>query len=210
MALMHSDERSSIAFDAGKAFHLQGGLERAADWYRRGLGPGGSYARGRVKTEFLQGLVLALGELERWGDIDLEIERFVAAYPHQENEALLLRGYASWRRGFVPDVENLAVGTSGNDLDRYLLLEYRNARREPEDVLLGAVRAELGRSSDSTPMLLSLEAELLGRLGRSEEARAAATRGRELAGAAKAEDFVVRAFFDLIAERYARLWVKPV
>ena len=87
---------SEAAYDAGRAFHLQGHLERALAWYRRGLGQGATAEAGRGKYEYLEGIVFCLSELGRWDEALTEMERFQAAYP-STNPAAGYREYVRWR-----------------------------------------------------------------------------------------------------------------
>src|SRR6185295_375558 len=60
--LAGTEGNREAAYDAGRAYHLAGRLEESVAWYRRGFGTGAGAASGRGRYEFLEGIVLALGE----------------------------------------------------------------------------------------------------------------------------------------------------
>jgi serine/threonine-protein kinase len=101
-----SEEVPDLAFDAARAFHLAGELERAVGWYRRGLGPGGMSSLGRGKWEFLEGLVFALDELGRPEEAAAEsARRAVEELSHRIDDEVygrtfrgLVEARASWAR----------------------------------------------------------------------------------------------------------------
>jgi len=111
--------------------------------------------------------------------------------------------WASWRRGIV--AETFASSEFLNDLPRYWLLEIRAARGESPDSLLPAVEAEIQRSELGRTLLRSLQAELLARLGRLDEAAASMKVAYEVSRVERARSVEVRAHFDLVSERWSRL-----
>ncbi len=203
-----SSQAPEVAFDAARAFHLAGELERAVHWYRVGLGPGGTEALGRGKYEFLEGLVFALTDLGRPEEAYGAMKRYEAAERAERGRRAtdwtVLEEYARWRTGRRP--EALAVPkASSPDLFRYLPLEYEAAAGAPAAALLAGVRRELARSSDTTGMLQSLEAEELERLGRHQEALEAARRAYEWARTERTEQVYAHTFYPRIEARYHRL-----
>ena len=193
---------SDVAFDAGRSLHLHGDLERAIAWYRRGYGHGGSMVAGRIKFEFLEGTVLALGELGRWAEARAEAERFAVAYPELLANARSYEEYARWREGQVPEIAGLARTP---DLQGDWLLEFRWRRGEDASQLLPLVDAQLRTASETPALLHSLRAELLARLGRGGEALAEAREALERLRAELPISTIARAHYDLVAERFARL-----
>ncbi|HEX3554921.1 MAG TPA: protein kinase [Thermoanaerobaculia bacterium] len=192
---------SEAAFDAGRAFHLQGHVKRALAWYRRGLGQGATAEAGRGKYEYLEGIVFCLGELRRWEEALAEVERFHAAYP-STNPSEGYREYVRWRTGEIPTLEG-DVSVANPDLSHYWQLEFRWAHKESAQTLLAAVDEEMKRSSDAKPVLLSLRGELLGRLGRVPEALAAHQEALHRTRGSLGADPIARAHYDLVAERFA-------
>ena len=203
-----SSEAPEVAFDAARAFHLAGDLERAVRWYRVGLGPGGTEALGRAKYEFLEGLVFALTDLGRPEEAYGEVKRYEAAERAERGQRAtdwpVLEEYVRWRAGRRPEALPVPKATSP-DLFRYLPLEYQAAQGAPPARVLAGVRRELARSSDTTGMLLSLEAEELERLGRHREALEEAQRGYEWARAERSEQVYAHTFFSRIEARYHQL-----
>jgi tetratricopeptide (TPR) repeat protein len=200
-----SEAASDVCFDAAKAFHLAGALIPAVAWYRRGLGRGGTRHTGRGKWEYLEGEVLALAELQRFAEARAEIQRFVNLYPEDTAFLELFRNYLRWREGETPRLAALEIQKGDPDLERYLLLELRRAAGADPPELLRQIEAELPRSSEARPELLALEGEVLARLGRPAEAHRAAREGFQLALVQRRVDTGVRAHFELIRERAARL-----
>jgi tetratricopeptide (TPR) repeat protein len=194
---------SEAAYDAGRAFHLQGHLESALAWYRRGLGQGATAQLGRGRWEYLEGIVFCLSELGRWEEALTEVERFHAAYP-STNPSDGYREYVRWRTGEIP---SLAGGreTSNPDLGRYWLLEFRWVRHESAQTLLAGVDEELKRTSEAGPFLLSLRGELLSRLGRGAEAWVAEQEALRQTRVSLDTYPAARAHYDLVAERFAAL-----
>jgi hypothetical protein len=195
---------SEIAWDAGRAFHLAGELERALAWYQRIYEAGASEAQGRGKWEFIEAIVLVLGEQGRWREAPAEVERFQRAYGIDgELMGDYYAAYAELRAGAVPRLPT-RPRIAHPDLLRYWALELRRAAGEADPAaLLEDVRTERERSSECRPLVRSLEGELLADLGRSGEALAAA---REALGGVRfelARSTYARAHFDLVTERFA-------
>lgn len=196
-----SEAATDAAFEAGKAFHLAGLLDRAVEWYRRGFGRGGSANAGRGKWEVLEGAVLALAELGRDRDAQTAIDDFVAAYG-DEGPADQWRRFLLWRKGEPPTLPNRNLELL-LDLHRYWELEIQLAAGGEPRSLVSQVDRSLLLTSESAPMLLSLKAELLGRTGRNHEAAQVAMEGYELARQQRRELTGVCAHFRLIAQRAA-------
>jgi tetratricopeptide (TPR) repeat protein len=194
---------SEAAFDAGHAFHLQGHLERALTWYRRGLGQGATAEAGRGKYEYLEGIVFCLSELGHWEEALAEVARFQAAYP-STNPSAGYREYVRWRTSEIPSPEK-AQETSNPDLARYWQLEFRWIRHEPAQVLLAGVDEAMKNTTETGPFLLSLRGELLGRLGRGPEAFVAEQEALRQTRVSLTTSPAARAHYDLVAERFAAM-----
>jgi tetratricopeptide (TPR) repeat protein len=200
-----SEAASDVAYDAARALHLAGRLAPAEAWYRRGLGRGGSNQTGRSKWEYLEGEVLALCELGRLAEARTRIEHFAALYPDAADFAEAMRRYVRWRAGEVPPVEGLSITPTSPDFLRYFLLELRFAGGAPVSAVLREVEAEMPRSSEAVPELLSLQGELLARLGQPAAALRAAREGAQLAREQSRVNTAVRAQIGLIEQRATRL-----
>jgi tetratricopeptide (TPR) repeat protein len=196
---------SDAACDAARAFHLEGELQRAAGWYVRGLGKGADPHGGRLKYEYLEGAVLAYGELGQWDDALRVIDSFMSAYPPDVHWiGNVYRQYVQWRT--TGRVEAVSADGSAPDLIRYWELEFRYSGDSPDwPALLQSVEKELRRTSSDPSLLLSLKAELLARVFRATESSDTITRAYTLARAARLTDTGVRAHFDIVQERYDRL-----
>lgn len=197
-----SSSPSEVAFDAGRAFHLAGALDRAVSWYNQGLGLHASSESGRGRYEFLEGEVLALGELKRWDDALAAIRRFEESF-REAPYPQAFRNYIQWRSGEPTDsITPISGGTT--DLVRYWNLELLNQKGAPPAGLLDSIDEERRHSSGNT-LLLSLRGEVLARLGRLQEAYADARKAFEAALVDRQSDTAIRAHFVLITARYARL-----
>lgn len=201
-----SEHAAEIAFDAARAFHLGDDPERATAWYRRGLGPGGTQEAGRGRHEYLDGLVFALLELGRGDEALAEILRFRSRV--NEDHAAWLAAFVRWRRGAdlrpdLPDPAACGTGSLGRvDLHAYLGCERVLDGGADPAALLARVDAEIERSSESVPALLSLRALLLHRLGRHGEAATAAGRAWERTVRERSDNLYARALAGVVAERH--------
>ncbi len=199
-----SSSPTDVAWDAGHSFHLAGQLDRAVAWYNRGLGLHASTGIGRGRYEFLEGEVLALGELKRWDDALQAIRRFQAEFTSTDRpypEAF--RQYVQWRRGERVDNPVDLRGLTTTDLVRYWNLEilWKNGMK-PAAALAAIDRERLHSSADT--LLLSLRGEVLAKLGRLSEAYEDARKSYQAALISRSSDTEVRAHFDLIATRFAQ------
>jgi tRNA A-37 threonylcarbamoyl transferase component Bud32 len=192
-----------IAWDAASAFHLKGNLDRAIHWYRLGYGRGAESSVGRLKFEFFQGLVLALGEEKRWNEAIDEVDRFEELYPGQASNSRWYRQYIVWRRGGIPTTSDPTL--TPPDIIFYWAIEFGLANGEPPQQLLARADEYLGRVSESRAMLLSVKAELLDHVGRRADAARMAAEAYATATRDRASDVGARAHFDIIEQRYKRL-----
>jgi tetratricopeptide (TPR) repeat protein len=203
-SLMRRSENSpEIAHEAARAAHLSGDLTRAVEWYREALGSADHDGLGRSKMHFAIGMVLALGEMGRFDEATTSIEAMPAPDSTRRVLAQRVSSWVNWRRGIV--AETFDSDEFLNDLPRYWLLEIRAARRESPASLLPAVEGEIQRSEFGRTLLRSLQAELLARLGRMDEAAASMKVAYEASRTERAKSVEVRAHFDLVSERWSRL-----
>lgn len=203
--LRTSGSISDLAFEAGKAFHLQGELEKAIGWYQHGLRQDSLDSKGRLRWEHSEGEILALSELGRYEEALNELDRFMAAYPHMREIGEAFRWYVHWRRKSPIPLEAPSPNQSGLDIARYWSLESRLARTGGSEDLLRDVEEEIPNNTESDPQLLSLKGVVLHRLGRTAEAWRAAQEGYEKGKWQRLQNTGVRAHFPLIAERAAFL-----
>lgn len=205
-AFERAEEPAPVAVEAGRAFHLRGDLDRAIDWYRRGLSGRGDRARvGGDPRELVVGEVLALGERHRWDDAAAEVDRFDAAYPDRSFDSAPLRAWVAWRCGRRP-VRFEGV-TPSIGLYRYWYLEVRHALGDDAATLLAEAELVALEALDVAPLFTSLRAELLAGLGRKAEAKELAAEALSGARTLAASDTGVRAHLDLVVERARRLGV---
>jgi tetratricopeptide (TPR) repeat protein/tRNA A-37 threonylcarbamoyl transferase component Bud32 len=196
---------SDLAFEAGKAFHLRGALERAIPWYRLGLSQDSSDDTGRSRWEHFEGEVLALSELGRYEEALNQIDRFNAAYPGMREIGEAFRWYVHWSQESFTAMKAPRPAHTVLDIGRYWSLENRLATTGSTGNLLPEIEREISNSTESDPQLLSLKGEALHRLGRSMDAWRAAREGYEKAKWQRFQNAGVRAHFPLIAERAAFL-----
>ncbi|MFN7989139.1 MAG: bifunctional serine/threonine-protein kinase/ABC transporter substrate-binding protein [Thermoanaerobaculia bacterium] len=190
--------RTSIAIDAARALHLGGELSRAVPWYREAvLGRGNREELWIVGDALTDGL-LALCERRRFDDALALIDGAQADWTFkEETRALVL-----WRAGRpLPPRRWSEPSTS---LRRTWLLEERLAEGTDAESLHADVAAERGRSSGDGELLDLLEAELLLRTGRGEEAWKLASPAFSALWGRRARDITARAHLELASDRAAR------
>ena len=156
--------------------------------------------------ESLAGLVMALGELDRWEAARREIEKYsrVRQNPRFVNVA---RNYVSWRRN-EPLGNEIKITDEFlfYDLQRFWRLEFRWARGAAPGDLLTDVEEELGWTSEEHRALVqSLRADLWAAEGRVEEALVLARRARDQVMTDMKTYPTARAYFDVVTERCARI-----
>jgi tRNA A-37 threonylcarbamoyl transferase component Bud32 len=203
-----SEDASEIAYDAAEALHLSGHLESAVTWYRRSSLRGGAPNLGKSKKDVLLGAVLALVELDRLSEARETIAWYQTSYGWLDSEVLIvnLNAYIDWRGGERgPNLKRFAVPTSlGFGWEWSLLaLELNLAAGELPDTLLPRVEHLESLVTEGRGLFALLRAELLDRLGRAAEARAAATAGTRLLR--PQHEVFEYAFRDLANERLTRL-----
>lgn len=200
-----ASDAPGVAWEAARAFHLMGSLDEAVRWYERGLAADRDTFAGRFTREFVEGMVFALGEEGRWSDARSAIDRWSRTFGDVRGYAPVLDAWIRWRTGELEPGERSEPGQSGVDFQLYVSLELRATAGEPARDLFAAVRTALDQSSESRPLLRSLEAELLARIGQDQEARIAARDALEAARDELATNLYVRANLPVIEERAARL-----
>ncbi|HEX4960628.1 MAG TPA: serine/threonine-protein kinase [Thermoanaerobaculia bacterium] len=200
-----AEDAPEVAYDAAVAFHLQGDLRRAIPWYERGIGRGSAMGAGKSKHEFLKGEVLALVEETRYAEALRAVDRFGAAYPSTQPHLWLYREYVRWRSGERPQVDLSGVLPNFADLERYWDLEFKLAAGGDPQEILSRVDRFLAERPETRAELLSLRAELLGRLGRVREAVEVAQAALDLVRGEAGRSIVARGHEDLLATRARRL-----
>jgi tetratricopeptide (TPR) repeat protein len=172
-----SANRSDVAYDAGRAFHTEGDLDRALTWYERGLGRGAGFDGGKSKIAFLEGIVPIHIERDQPEPAEEAIRRFLDIYPAFESWRRLYVELVRWRSGETPDLSGIELPVQHvEDVPRYHVLELRNAAGEEPEALLAEVRSLQQEAPRVLGGLYSLEGELLDRLKRP--AAAAKARAR--------------------------------
>lgn len=204
-ALVRDSENGlEIADDAGRELHKAGRLEEAVGWYARALERAGPEQTGRSVTYPREGLLLAYAELGKFDEAARWVDRW-AASPSLNTVARVpwYRAFLAWRRGTAFDPPPLTTGAY--DLLHLWSFEMRLARNAEPEPLLARAREEFVDAVRARGPLLSVQAELLDRLGRRDEARAVAREAwRETENAVRTEVWT-RSHLDLVVERVARL-----
>jgi tetratricopeptide (TPR) repeat protein len=196
-----AEDATEVAYEAAVAFHLQGDLERALAWYRRGLDAGPIFDGGKSRHEFLKGEVLALLEQRRYADALAAIDTYGKAF----FDEAIYREFVRWRAGEMPNDVSSRVAPNATDLHRYWEIECRFARGAQPRPLLAEVERMLGEKPETRGELLSLQAELLARLGEPQRAAETARNAFEVVSAERATSIIARGHLDLVRERLKRL-----
>jgi len=186
---------------AATAYHLEGRLGRAIDWYRSVLHSEFDQVEGRKMYEFLEGTVFALGEMAKWDEARQEAALFKSRLQGTIEYAGIYAGWVEWRATGRPPEQ---MGEGETDLSLYLGLEYSLARSENASLLLERANDLLSRLSGKKSLVDSIRAECLTRLGRSEEAFLVARKAWNEARAELSTSTLVRAHFDLVTDRFVR------
>lgn len=203
-----SEDASEIAYDAAEALHLSGYLEQAIEWYRRSALQGGAAHLGKSKKDVLLGEVLALVELGRSSDAKVRIAWYQTSYGWLSSDVAVdtLRDYVDWRAG-LPGARlstQRALASLGYGWEWSLLaLEFRLSAGESASTLLPEVQRLESLVTEGRGLFMLLRAELLNRLGRSSEARAAAIEAGPLLN--PQHEVFEYAMRDVTAERLKRL-----
>jgi tRNA A-37 threonylcarbamoyl transferase component Bud32 len=200
-----AEDAPEVAYDAGVAFHLAGDLGQAVSWYEKGMGRGSAMGAGKSKHEFLKGEVLALVEEERLEDAQRAVDRFSATYPAFENQAWFYREYIRWRKGERPRADPSQIHPNSTDLYRYWELEFEFADDGDARDLLSRVDRFLAERPETRAEVLSLRAELLGRLDRGREAAETAESSLQVVRSELPRSIIARGHLDLLKERAQRL-----
>ncbi len=193
-----SESPGDICWDAGKAFHLAGDLDRARAWYERGLASSG--AAGRFKNDIIEAGMLAYaagGDFRAARDF---VDRAIRAHPGNEVVRPLFESFLQWQEGRRPSVPPLPGGHPG-DFSRALYLEIRNAAGDPPSEVLTRMDA-MGPFSELRPLASSLRADLLRRGGDAQAAAELARQALEEATIRGADDPVLAYFLPLIRQRF--------
>ena len=202
----HSESPADIAWEAATAFHLEGYLEHALSWYRRGFFRGGSPHMGRSKVEHLLGRILALDELGRFEEIEEVIDRSEALYGLENPAIPPFRTYLAWRRGQTPEPPVKSAHPGYYDTFRYWSLELRRRRGEPADELLEDVRRWHGWvSEESRGLVGSLLGELLVETGEVEEGLAVLRESLEMVRWDLRAFPAARGHYEWVTRRFARV-----
>ncbi|MHB8797911.1 MAG: protein kinase domain-containing protein [Thermoanaerobaculia bacterium] len=203
--LVRTSENSlEIADDAGRELHKAGRLPEAIAWYTRALERAGPEHGGRSVTYPREGLLLAFAELGRYDEAARCTDRWAASV-NMASVARVpwYRAFLAWRRGVPFDPPPVTPGTY--DLLHLWWFEMRLARGAAPGPLLEKARSEFGEAVRARGPLLSVQAELLDRLGRRDEARDVAREAWRETEAAVRTEVWTRAHLDLVVERVDRL-----
>jgi hypothetical protein len=188
----------AIGFEAARALHLAGRLEKAVPWYERvALGRPG-ISEGWIVLDGVVDGVLALAELGRLDDAVGFTEKAEVDERVREN----VRRFVLWRAGrpLTPrEEETPALG-----IDSYWRLEERLAAGEAPETVLADSRSSRPAEGVAADLHRLVAVEALLRLGRAEEAAAAALDAYGRLRERRRSEVAARAHLDLAAQRAAR------
>jgi len=201
---LEPDAASEAYFTAARAWHRAGELERALAAYSRSESQPG-YSKARAAWETIEGKVFALVELGRHEEARFLLADFLRTYGPGDAMSTPLVEFLAWRSGGTPDPARIPSGDDAMDLHRYWNLEARAARAEDPIPLLEETRAARESATETLPLLASLEAELLSRLGQHDRALALAREALAEVDHGLRHHVFWRPHRALVAERLARL-----
>ncbi len=200
-----AEDAPEVAYDAAVAYHLTGDLDRAIAWYRQGIGRGSAMGAGKSKHEFLKGEVLALVEQKRYPEALAAVARFGATYPTFASHLWVFREYVRWRSGERPVPDLAEVPPDWTDLERYWELEFSLASGGEPRELLTRVERFLEERPETQAEATSLQAEILAKLDRPDEAAEVARSALARVRGERSRSIIARGHLDLVTERAQRL-----
>jgi len=158
-----------LCWEVGSALSARAEPRRAANWFKRGLELVPSDWSGRPPPDYLTEAVVALVEIREWDEAIELVNRFLAGHPGNHLEALQIRSVVLWRAG-RPVGETAPYNSASQWLHNYWVLEHHwSAGNSDPAEFLARLRREL-HGSEHAPWIRSIEAEVLSRLGRHDEA----------------------------------------
>jgi len=168
-SLAESNGGPELCWEVARAFSQRGDARRAANWFERALNLSPRDWSGHPPADYLTEAIISLVELEQWDEADTLIDRFIDAHPEGHAEALRARALVFWRTGRrLPETISFTPGL--HPLHRYWALEHEWATGHPDPAEF-LERAREGLKDDGgMPWVRSLEADVLFRLGRTDEA----------------------------------------
>jgi tetratricopeptide (TPR) repeat protein len=193
----------AVSWDAGRAFHVAGRLDEAADWYERGLSASAVNV-GRLRYEYMQGVALALAEARRGAELRRRAAAWQLAFDNEEYLSHF-EAFAEWIDGPLSGWNPRQSAGYGAGLQRHWEYEFRFATGTPAGTILAELEGDPVPPRVPPALLHSLRAELLADLGRGDEAIDEARKAWEAVRAAPPDDLVSRAHARIITDRYIRL-----
>jgi len=168
-SLAQTDGGPELCWEVARAFSQRGEARRAADWFERALTLTPREWSGHPPADYLTEAVISLVEIEQWDEANELIDRFISGHPEGHAEALRARELVFWRTG-RQTTESLPFTAGLHPLHRYWSLEHEWATKRPDPIeFLNRIRTDLA-DVGSVPWIRSLEADVLFRLGRIDEA----------------------------------------
>lgn len=158
-----------LCWEVARVFSLEGEPRRAADWFMRAFSLTPREWIGHPPADYLTEAVIALAEIHAWNEaLDL-VDRYAAGYTQGFSHALRMRTFIAWRTGGRVS-EPLPYSTDIHWRENYWRLEYLWSTETPDPArFLERLKREIHGAEDA-PWIRSLEAEVLFRLGRTDEA----------------------------------------
>jgi tetratricopeptide (TPR) repeat protein len=178
--LMRDDDHpSEIAYDTARALHRAGRVEEALGAYRQSYSTRGA-TDGRGEYEIFEGILLTLVELGRFAEADREVDRYCSSTAAEISYCSHYSQFVKWMSGRPVSLPaSLSDHPDMVELLRYWNYELRLATGAALSDLLPSVQLEAGQDGPASVLFQSLEAELLGRSGRVEEAAKLAEEARD-------------------------------
>ncbi len=200
-----SSAPADSAWDLARELHLTGHSDAAFRWYRQGLYAGRDVNAGRMRYEFVEGAVLALGERQRWHDAEIFLEEARQMLPSFVEEPQYIN-YIRWKRGDSNFV-HASTGVGDPDLARYWELEEQHVTGTRGAALL----QRIGRQDETSSypgLISSIKSVALKETGKIADARATAQSALTWCELHAKNDAVVRAHLGLVRQRANELGLK--
>ena len=196
-----SEAAADVAYDTATALHLAGHLEQAIPWYWRGLEEEENL--GRLKYEFVEGIVAARVELGQTARAIDEIERTSRLYSLTQLDQAY-RNFVLWRAGEPMAGWSLATPVV-HDFARVMELEYFRESGMPPSELLRLAEVQAGAvSGDWKEVVAAFRGEILRQEGRVDEAIPILRSAEASLRVARDEEVMLRVFHQVARERLDR------
>ena len=195
---------SDACWDVALPLHLYGHLDRAKQWYETGLRLIREPVRGRISSEYLEGILFVLAEQGRWDEAQAVFQTYRTALSNQWIDVNHYDDWLEWRRtGSFR--RSMKLTQSNLDIFRYLALEQEWSEKTTSAAKLQSSIDDGTVSGAYRPLSRLLKAEIVAAEGDREKALALARAAYKDLLATLRSDSAARVHLEPAVARYARM-----